>query len=213
MRLARIMNAIYIAALNLISRNPTAPKRLLKLRKIPIGLKIFILTISLLTTWPDRMTSPFTDPAKASLPEKSRAEAMRTSLALLTQMETSLKTSQQALMARDLDGIEQGIRKQTDLQNALALLWSGDGHPREATPALTRGPTREDTRELRAAAARVLHVGRVQVLLLRRAQRSLTTVANLLAGPQASYDPSCRTLFVPATQPSSPGRSKTACPA
>jgi hypothetical protein len=148
---------------------------------------------------------PFPDSATASLPENVHTYQWRSILPLLAQMEASLKASQQALMSRDLTAIEQGIREQTDLQKAFARLLATEGHPREVPGEITR--------ELRTAAARILELGRVQVLLLRRGQRSLKMMASLLAGPASNYGPIISPAPKSTIHPAGLERSTTACPA
>jgi len=101
----------------------------------------------------------------------------------LLELEASLLSSQEALLARDLAGVEQGTCEQVRLQRALEIL-----RPCEAAQTSDSERTRASS-ELRAAAIRILHLGRVQAALLDRAQRSLRMISNLLAGPEASYGP------------------------
>lgn len=107
-------------------------------------------------------------------------------LVLLANLENSLRSSQAALLARDVIRIEQLASEQAELQHALsACLHSPD-------PSV---PEREDNffgprgDAVRATQARVLHLGRVQSVLLRRAQQSLRAISHLLAGPQSDYGP------------------------
>jgi hypothetical protein len=112
-------------------------------------------------------------------------------LAIVTELETSLRASQQALLTRDLDGIEQGMREQKRLERAFAILQPepiSNSHDRTLLPAAASCDPKL-AGELRAAATRVLHLGRVQAALLRRARQSLTVLSNLLAGPEAGYGP------------------------
>jgi flagellar biosynthesis/type III secretory pathway chaperone len=106
-------------------------------------------------------------------------------LALLHDLETSLQASQQALLARDLPRLEQLTREQNALRRDLVALWTA------AKTLPTKTSISEDSLalELRTSAARVLHLGRIQLALLDRAQRSLRALSRLIAGPQASYGP------------------------
>jgi len=107
----------------------------------------------------------------------------RSAGALLAELGASLEAGQQALLTRDLGGLERATSEQIGLHRSLHALWSQNGAPEDDVPlldpALAAG--------LRAAQWRVLYLGRVQAALLTRAQRSLRIVSNRLAGPGASY--------------------------
>jgi len=124
--------------------------------------------------------------------EKS-VEIASAQLTLLEHLEVSLQITQKALLARDLSALEQGTTEQMRLCRALEILPrrtavpAQNGDPLQG--ALELRPEAELSAALQAAQARVLHLGRVQAALLVRAQRSLHMIANLLAGPQASYTP------------------------
>jgi hypothetical protein len=106
-------------------------------------------------------------------------------LALLSDLETSLATSQEALLNRDLVRLEELTRAQSVLRQRLSVLWAAqDGSRTKISLADNRLAS-----ELRSAATRVLHLGRIQLALLDRAQRSLRVLSHLIAGPQASYGP------------------------
>jgi hypothetical protein len=99
----------------------------------------------------------------------------RVSREILRELDASLRASQKALLSGDLAGIEQGTREQEHLRRALEALWTARPH----------GFTED-----RALLEQVLHLGRVQVALLSRAQRSLRITSRVLAGPGADYAPS-----------------------
>jgi hypothetical protein len=99
----------------------------------------------------------------------------------LLELEASLLSSQKALLARDLAGVEQGTLEQMCLRRALEILRPWDG--------ARTSDSEQPSSELRATAMRILHLGRVQGALLDRAQRSLRMISNLLAGPEANYGP------------------------
>ena len=94
------------------------------------------------------------------------------SAALLGELESSLAASQRALLARDVVSLDRATREQIRLRRALEIL---------CAQKIVSAP------ELRGAQQRVLHLGRVQAALLVREQRWLTVLANLVAGPEASY--------------------------
>jgi hypothetical protein len=109
----------------------------------------------------------------------------RTALAsslFLGELEASLLASQRALLSRDVAGLEERTGEQIRLRRSLEIVWS-----RAAAPGNDPAPAVAD--ELGAAQRRVLHLGRVQAALLARAERWLTMVAHLLAGPTANYAP------------------------
>jgi len=121
---------------------------------------------------------------------RSGAAIAQAASALLAEMEHSLAASQWALLTRDVAGMEQATSEQIRLRRSLEILWS-------RAPGLQDGARGDDATQLdptlaadlRAAEWRVLYLGRVQAALLTRAQRSLRTVSNRLAGPEASYSP------------------------
>jgi hypothetical protein len=140
----------------------------------------------------------------------NQSDVVRASLVLLHEMETSLEASQRALLRGDAAGMETGTREQRRLQRALELLWAMDrsrscpddpknigraaeiSFPRPAPESMS-----ELSGELRAAQLRVLHLGRVQAVLLRRAQQSLVVLGNMLAGTGASYSPAAHASWTP----------------
>jgi hypothetical protein len=113
-----------------------------------------------------------------------RAET-RTALAsslLLGELEASLQASQRALLSRDVARLEERTGEQIRLRRSLEIVWSRAAAPgSDAAPAVAG--------ELGTAQRRVLHLGRVQVALLARAERWLSMVSHLLAGPTANYAP------------------------
>ncbi|HEY3971871.1 MAG TPA: hypothetical protein VGM18_02640 [Candidatus Sulfotelmatobacter sp.] len=104
--------------------------------------------------------------------------------AILADLEASLKTSQLALLGRDASALAECTREQIRLQRSLDMLW-----PRNGKASCDVGFDFSLIPGLRAAVARVLHLGRVQAALLARAQCWLSTLSNLLAGPAANYAP------------------------
>jgi hypothetical protein len=103
--------------------------------------------------------------------------SVRASLLLLGELEASLQSSQKALLARDLAGVERETSEQRRLHQGLEDLGGAPVfHPQSAA-------------EWRAAAIRILHLGRVQLALLARTRRSLHVFSHLAQGPDASYAP------------------------
>ncbi len=109
------------------------------------------------------------DAAKNTCPE----------IPFLRELESSILASNQALLARDLPGIERLNYEQAGLLQSLDVFLS-------ASPQ-TRNP--ELAAALNAAAKRVLQLTRIQQALLARAQRWLIILTNLSAGTGASYRP------------------------
>jgi len=125
----------------------------------------------------------------------ARYHFLQSSLDLFEELQASLENSQKALLSRDLGGLEQGTREQTRLQKELAQWGSSAlGGVRagqasaEGLPTSAADSAQVEIR-LRAIQARVLHLGRVQMALLRRAHRFLHAVSHLVAGSGANYVP------------------------
>jgi len=91
---------------------------------------------------------------------------------LLSRLEQSLQAGQRALVVRDVERLEKETGIQASLSKNLAeslrVFGAGEG-------------------KLREPCSRVLHLCRMQLGLLRRAQRSLRVLANLMAGPESNY--------------------------
>jgi len=137
---------------------------------------------------PNPMPAPNT--RSTGWPDAPAAKAGRdeTPLALLLALEASLRASQQAVLARELEGLEKLTADQERLRRALADL----ANPGSAADA-----------SVRAAQDRVLHQGRVQLSLLAYARRRLQVLANVLAGCEAPYAPGPRTWAVAPQRPGS----------
>lgn len=116
--------------------------------------------------------------------ETAPDEVVPATLALLTQLQTSLEASQRALLFGDLQALEAATLEQKRLEQALRqeLTLPDDFVQRPESLTEIRLPG-----AVIAALARVLHLGRVQSALLRRAQRSLGMIGRLLVGPEAEY--------------------------
>lgn len=145
------------------------------------------------TVWPNPMLhNPASD--RAAMPvaaddSQAHRELVLASEALLSELESSLHASQQALLARDLTAIEQQTREQQRLQRGLAALWSSSVAAPIGPPPGASGArfAPEFSPQLRPAQMRILHLARVQSGLLRRAQQTLAILANFAAGPEACY--------------------------
>jgi hypothetical protein len=117
------------------------------------------------------------DPLLTDPPSEGLAPRL---LALLIALEISLSRSQKALLARDLSGIQRGVREQTILYREIKILSRSDA------PA----PASESYRaEIFPRQARILHLARVQAALLMKAQRSLLMIASLAGALGTSYAP------------------------
>lgn len=132
------------------------------------------------------------------------SEIAQASLALLTELEASLQASQQGLLSCDVARVERSTREQIRLCRALGILWSGNAGASGMQCDLALAA------ELRSAQRRVLHLGRVQAALLRRAQRWLRMLSNLTAGPEAGYLPpsGMATALFPEWPPSCGGKKE-----
>lgn len=118
---------------------------------------------------------------------------VRSSLALLHELEESLKASQWALLALDVETTESCTREQIRLRRGLEALLRNPAPTvtisRREKVRLDLNQTSPSLYELRAAGKRVQHLARVQAALLRRSQQFLCVLANCVAGPEAVYGP------------------------
>ncbi len=126
-------------------------------------------------------------------------EALVARLALMTQLEASLRRSRASLLALDLEGIRLGTSEQIQLARSLAALSQPS---RENAPASEaegeRGKNSGPAHACRAGAQVILDLVRMHAALLRRAQSKLRVLANMLAGPSATYGPfTARTFETP----------------
>lgn len=104
------------------------------------------------------------------LPTETNSDALR--LALLNDLESSLRASEQAILARDVARLERATEEQANLHRRLVML-------------PVRGSSFSPA--VREAQQRVLDLGRVQSALLERARQRLRMLANWIAGPEAQY--------------------------
>lgn len=166
------------------------------------------------TIWPELMTWQVLTRAGVGSTKPPSSQAgpalAQASLALLSELAASLEASQKALLARDVDAVEQGTREQVRLRRALEILWTPGAPHWRNDPAASSEPRCDHplAADLRAAERRVLLLGRVQAGLLARAQRALRTISNLLAGPEASYGPpsSAASTTASTTSAGAPGQ-------
>jgi len=110
-------------------------------------------------------------------------ELTATRLALLADLEASLGASHRAVLAKDVAALNHATAEQARLRRALEVLLKpiGDGSSSSSRQRESLGP------EVQAAAARILHLARVQRALLRRAQQFLSVLAHFAAGPGTTY--------------------------
>jgi hypothetical protein len=161
------------------------------------------------------MTQPFPGSGMVCRKQFSPAttpESILAGLDLLGELASNLEASHTAVLSHNLASIEQLTREQARLAQALEILWTRNVPPNGGENSAQNSQKSSDSNSekstdenssarlqnlrdrglaaaLRAAQLRVLHLGRVQTALLIGAQRSLTMIANLLAGPQATYGP------------------------
>jgi len=113
---------------------------------------------------------------------------------LFAELEASLRCSLKAVLTRNIATLMQLTEEQGCLVKRLEALIPPAGSP-------------EDTgfnQALASASQQVLHLGRVQMALLRRAQRSLRTASNVVAGRQAAYSAQAGSMSIvldPAQMP------------
>lgn len=105
-------------------------------------------------------------------PSDCDSEALR--LALLGDLESSLRASGQAILSRDVAKLERVTEEQAVLNRRLLLLPPEVGR---VSPAAT------------SAHRRVLALVRIQSALLQRAVYRLRVLANWIAGTRAEYRP------------------------
>jgi hypothetical protein len=138
--------------------------------------------------------------AKNSLLTPLALAAVR--LALLRELEASLLASQKAVQRLDLESIERGTCEQVALVAKLAAASPrGSDAPTESSdqPATQESRhmgqaasvlqvyVRDEAKEPRLCAARIMHAARVQGALLARMQGKLRVLSNMLAGPGVDY--------------------------
>jgi hypothetical protein len=111
----------------------------------------------------------------------------REALALLRELETSFERSQRALLSGDADALQLQTTEQTRLLAELDALAQAAADEVATNASENRDAAGSSRAELRAVAGRVLHLGRVQAVLLARAGQRIRMIAGLLAGPQAAY--------------------------
>jgi len=132
---------------------------------------------------------------------------VRSQFVLVTELEASLLTSQKALLTRNVARLEECTREQAYLRSELQVFASANGGAQANGPR-GQNQDQEDENEaaaLRAAHARVLHLARVQLVLLDRARQSLKIISHLVAGYEAGYAPLLREREVARQRAARPG--------
>jgi len=115
---------------------------------------------------------------------RGNGERMVAKLALLSDLETSLRASRRALLAGDFETLELTTSDQRRFHAALVVL--GGGTKVGEAPA-SSGPFQELALQVRGKQVEVLALGQVQAALLVRARQWLRILENLVAGPEQSY--------------------------
>jgi len=127
-------------------------------------------------------------------------EITQARIAVLGELERSLAKSQQAWFGGDVAGLEEATAEQVRLQRALTVLGRRSGGWGEGDQGAAGRVT------LRQVEERVLHLGRVQAAILKRAQRANRALACLRRGSAAGYD--CRGCATgPGDEPGKEGKS------
>jgi hypothetical protein len=131
---------------------------------------------------------------------ESGSAVTRALLAALADLETSLRASHDALLARDVARLEFLTQEQASLSSQIVSLLrelqaceEGNVPQREAI----QGSGARLASSLRFAATRVLRLGRVQCVVLDRMRGLLRVTQNLAAGPQAGYGPNSSQPNIP----------------
>jgi len=114
---------------------------------------------------------------------------------LLKDLSSSFRSSQSALLARDIRRIEQLTQEQAEAHRALSSFLETSHSSGSLPSAIFSGPRGN---AVRLEVWRVLKLGRIQSILLSRAQQSLQTLSHLLAGTQYVYAPAVSSLRMPA---------------
>lgn len=122
---------------------------------------------------------------------------LETNIALMAELENAFGALQNALFSRNLEGLGQATRKLARCREKLSILSNHANSRRDDSQGNATGPSEETIAELRAAQMRILQLGRVQAALLGRAQRSLATLANILAGSEIIYGQPARDRILP----------------
>jgi len=111
-------------------------------------------------------------------------------ISVLLELEASLIASIRAVLGHDASALEWATQDQLRLRRALEVLGAPSGNRLRTNPSaagFTSPTNMESADAFDAAQMRVLHLGRVQAALLRREQRWMNVLANLVAGPEANY--------------------------
>jgi hypothetical protein len=127
-------------------------------------------------------------------------EGARSALALIGELEASLRASRKALLALDLAGIERETREQVRsirklegvLARSMAPRVRGSCMAKDRAPLHSGNPPELEPgpeEELRRSCHRVLEATRLQAALLARARTKLRVLANMLAGQSVNYGP------------------------
>jgi len=112
-------------------------------------------------------------------------------LRALGELEASLLGTQTAVLNGDLASLEHITHEQATRIKALQTMLEQANQPARREGAF-EGPEATLSDGVRAAAAHVLQLGRIQMALLARVQRRLAILENVLAGPERSYAPAPR---------------------
>lgn len=155
--------------------------------------------------WPDSAIeeSARTVPAPPDATGIIQAQRSSAYCDLLACLETSLQSSHTALMARDVLNLENLTREQSAMCQEIsrlraALCLNSD---RESTGDTTILAASVPLMDLRTAEVRVLHLGRVQCLLLKRLEKWSRILNNLAGGGESG-----RAMF--CSEPGNSGRHR-----
>lgn len=108
-------------------------------------------------------------------------------LALLGELAQSLEASQHAVLSHDLEQLTRLTAEQNLLANRILPL--AQGQTSTYRPTLASQVEADCASEIFSAERRILHLGRVQHVLLQRARQYSQAISNLLAGTDSNYGP------------------------
>lgn len=155
--------------------------------------------------WPDSAIeeSARTVPAPPDATGIIQAQRSSAYCDLLACLETSLQSSHTALMARDVLNLENLTREQSAMFQKISRLHAARrlDSDRESTDDTTILAASVPLMDLRIAEERVLHLGRVQCVLLKRLEKWSRILNNLAGGGESG-----RALF--CSEPGDSGRHR-----
>lgn len=139
------------------------------------------------------MIPPSSNPIEAPASRKiagtlETEQVAQAGLAILSELEHSLRRSHKALVTLDGAAVERLTEEQSRLSRALAIFFP-PGTPHRDEGRSRKPPAPSWQPQFYAVAARVAQLARVQAVLLRRAHSLRTVLSNFRADPGEVYGP------------------------